>query len=200
VVASGGTLKGSGTTTGTLSVSGILAPGNSTGILDVGNTTFLGGGNYDWEIDNFGGTVGTSWDFLNITGSLSISATSGDKFIIDVISLLASNDTSGAASGFVFTDSYSFAIATASGGISNFDAGKFAINTGGFQNAMTAAGYNAGSWAIAQDGNSLKLNYTGATLQNVSSASAIPEPSSASMLVLGLAALLAKRRREIARG
>ncbi|MEY2852685.1 MAG: hypothetical protein RL549_1384 [Verrucomicrobiota bacterium] len=56
VVASGGTLKGSGTTTGTLSVSGILAPGNSTGILDVGNTTFLGGGNYDWEIDNFGGT------------------------------------------------------------------------------------------------------------------------------------------------
>jgi hypothetical protein len=65
---------------------------------------------------------------------------------------------------------------------------------------MTAAGYNAGSWAIAQDGNSLKLNYTGATLQNVSSASAIPEPSSASMLVLGLAALLAKRRREIARG
>jgi hypothetical protein len=65
---------------------------------------------------------------------------------------------------------------------------------------MTAAGYNAGSWAIAQDGNSLKLSYTGATLQNVSSASAIPEPSSASMLVLGLAALLAKRRREIARG
>ena len=197
-IAAGGILKGSGTTTGALTVDGTLAPGNSTGQLDVGSTTFLGGGSYQWEIDNFGGTVGTSWDFLNISGNLTISAHSGDKFIIDVISLLASNDTAGQASGFVFTDSYSFAIATASGGITGFDVGAFSINTGSFQNAMTAAGYNSGSWAIARDGNSLLLNYSGATLNNVGGASAIPEPSSASMLVLGLAAVLAKRRRRVA--
>ena len=194
-IASGGTLKGSGTTSGALSVDGILAPGNSTGQIDVGSTTFLGGGSYQWEIDNFGGTVGTSWDFLNIAGGRTISANSGDKFIIDVISLLASDDTAGLASGFVFTDSYSFAIATSSGGITGFDAGAFTINTGSFQNAMTAAGYNNGAWSVNTSGNNLVLNYTGATLNNVGGASAIPEPSVASMFVLGLSALLANRRR-----
>lgn len=196
-IAAGGTLKGSGTTTGALTVDGTLAPGNSTGQIDVGSTTFLGGGRYQWEIDNFGGTVGTSWDFLNIAGGLTISANSGDKFIIDVISLLAADDTTGLASGFVFTDSYSFAIATASGGITGFDAGAFSINTGGFQNAMTAAGYNSGSWSVNTSGNSLVLNYTGATLNNVGGASAIPEPSAASMFVLGISALLASRRRRV---
>jgi hypothetical protein len=184
-VASGGTLKGSGTTTGSLSVSGILAPGNSTGILDVGNTTFLSGGNYDWEIDNFTGVVGTNWDFLDITGSLTISATSGSQFIIDVISLLTADDTAGLASNFNSASNYTFAIATASGGISGYNAAAFSINTSGFQNTFT------GTWGTSVTGNSLNITYTAAT--------AIPEPSSASMLVLGLAAALAKRRR-VARG
>jgi len=180
-IASGGTLSGSGTTTGALSVSGVLAPGNSTGILDVGNTTFLGGGNYDWEIDNFTGVVGTNWDFLDINGNLTISATSGSQFIIDVISLLADDDTAGLASNFSDASDYTFAIATASGGISGYDAAAFSINTSGFQNTFT------GTWGTSVTGNSLNITYTAAT--------AIPEPSSASMLVLGLAAVLAKRRR-----
>ena len=184
-VASGGTLKGSGTTTGSLSVSGTLAPGNSTGILDVGNTTFLSGGNYDWEIDNFTGVVGTNWDFLDITGSLTISATSGSQFIIDVISLLTADDTAGLASNFNSASNYTFAIATASGGISGYNAAAFSINTSGFQNTFT------GTWGTSVTGNSLNITYTAAT--------AIPEPSSASMFVLGLAAALAKRRR-VARG
>jgi fibronectin-binding autotransporter adhesin len=186
-IASGGTLNGSGTTTGALLVSGTLAPGNSTGILDVGNTTFLSGGNYDWEIDNFTGVAGTNWDFLDITGSLTISATStpGSQFIIDVISLLAADDTAGLASNFNSASNYTFAIATASGGISGYNAAAFSINTSGFQNTFT------GTWGTSVTGNSLNITYTAAT--------AIPEPSSASMLVLGLAAALAKRRR-VARG
>lgn len=197
-IASGGTLKGSGTTTGALSVTGNLSPGNSTGILDVGNTTFLSGGSYTWEIDTFGAgaEVGTNWDFLDITGSLTFSATSENPFIINVVSLLASTDTAGEASGFVFTDNYSFAIATASSGFSNaFDAAAFSINTADFDNSMTASGYNSGAWSLSTSGNSLMLNYTGATLNNVNGASAIPEPSVASMFVLGLSALLANRRR-----
>ncbi len=191
-VASGGTLSGSGTTTGTLSVSGKLAPGNSTGIMNVGSTTFLGGGSYAWEIDTFGpgAVVGTNWDFLNIAGSLTISATSGSKFLIDIISLLSTNDTAGPAAGFNLASNYSFAIATASGGISGFDAAVFAISTSGFQNSMGAGNplyTSAGSWSVSQQGNSLMLNYAGAT--------AIPEPSVASMFVLGLSALLANRRR-----
>ena len=191
-IASGGKLTGSGTTSGSLSVAGTLALGNSPGTLNVGATSFLGGGNYEWEINDFvGGTQGTNWDFLNVTGALTISATSGNEFLIDVIGLLpGSND-------FVFTNNYSFAIATASGGISGFDVTDFIIRTNNFGNAMTASGYNSGSWSIslANSDKDLVLSYTGATLNNVGGASAIPEPSSASMLVLGLAAVLAKRRR-----
>jgi fibronectin-binding autotransporter adhesin len=186
-VASGGTLSGSGTTSGSLLVDGTLAPGNSTGIMYVGSTTFLGGGTYKWEIDTFGGVVGTNWDFLNITGDLTISASSGDLFMIDVVSLLAANDQGGPAANFTFTNSYSFAIATASGVLQGFDAGAFAINTAGFQNAMTAEGYLAGSWSVSQSGKSLMLNYTGAT--------AIPEPNSASLMLLGLGLAYFQRRR-----
>ena len=181
-IASGGTLSGSGTTTGALSVTGKLAPGNSTGILDVGNTSFLGGGTYQWEIDNFTGSVGTSWDLLDITGDLTISANSGSQFIIEVKSLLASNDTAGWALNFNDATNYTFAIATASGSISGYASDAFSINTAGFQNSFT------GTWgtSLSNDGKSLNITY---------SATAIPEPSSASMLVLGLAALLANRRR-----
>ncbi len=181
-IASGGTLKGSGTTTGALSVDGVLAPGNSTGILDVGSTTFLGGGRYQWEIDNFTGTAGASWDFLNIAGNLTISATSVDQFIIDVVSLLASNDTGGLAANFNDANNYTFAIATASGTISGYASNAFAINTSGFQNSFT------GTWgtSLSNDGKSLNITYT---------ATAIPEPSVASMFVLGFSALLANRRR-----
>jgi autotransporter-associated beta strand protein len=184
---SGGTLKGSGTISAlTIASGGTLSPGNSTGIFNAGSTTFLGGGNYDWEIDTFGGgVVGTNWDFLNITGDLTISANSGSQFIIDVISLLSTNDTAGLASNFSSGSSYTFAIATASGTINGYAANAFSVNTSAFQNSFT------GTWgtSLSNDGKSLNLTYTAAT--------AIPEPSSASMLVLGLAAAFAKRRRKI---
>jgi autotransporter-associated beta strand protein len=180
-VASGGTLSGTFRTSGALTVDGVLAPGNSTGTSYAGNTTFLGGGNYEWEIDNFTGSAGTSWDFLSITGTLTISATSADRFLIDVISLLSTTDLPDLALNFNDGTNYSFAIATASGGVSGWAADKFEINTSGFQNAFT------GTWGTSVSGNSLNVTYTAAT--------AIPEPSVASMFVLGLSALLANRRR-----
>lgn len=183
-VNSGGTLKGSGTI-GALSIAsgGKLAPGNSTGILNTGSTTFLGGGNYDWEIDTFGGgVVGTNWDFLNITGDLTISANSGSQFIIDVISLLATTDTAGSASNFNDGSNYSFAIATASGSINGYAADAFRIDTSAFRNSFT------GTWGtgLSNDGKSLNVIYTAAT--------AIPEPGSASLLLIGLGYLVLRRR------
>jgi autotransporter-associated beta strand protein len=179
-----GTLKGSGTVSAlSIASGGTLSPGNSTGIFNAGSTTLLGGGNYDWEIDTFGGgVVGTNWDFLNITGDLTISATSGSKFIIDVISLLASSDTAGLATNFNDASNYSFAIATASGSISGYGSDVFNINTSGFQNAFT------GTWgtSLSNDGKSLNLTYTAAT--------AIPEPSTG-MLFLSALSVLALRRR-----
>jgi len=187
-IASGGTIKGSFRTSGSLSVDGVLAPGNSTGISYVGATTFLGGGRYQWEIDTFGSgaVVGTNWDFLDISGNLTISATSGDQFIIDVISLLANNDTAGLASNFNDATNYTFAIATASGTISGYASNAFSINTTGFQNSFT------GTWgtSLSNDGKSLNITY---------SATAIPEPSSAALTLIGLG-VLALRRRHAARG
>jgi autotransporter-associated beta strand protein len=183
-VHSGASLGGSGTT-GSLLVNGTLTPGNSTGIMNVGSTTFLGGGKYLWEIDNFGGVAGTNWDFLNIAGDLTISASSISPFLIDVASLLDANDTAGSAVGFNDATSYTFAISAASGTIHGYATDVFRIDTSAFQNPFT------GTWgtSLSEDGKSLNITYTAAT--------AIPEPSSAALALIGLISTLtlAKRRR-----
>ena len=164
-----------------------MAPGNSPGTLTASSSTWNGGGAYAWEINNFLGSAGTNYDFLNLTGALTINASSGNKFIIDVISLLAASNTAGNASNFDAWSNYSFAIATAAGGISGFNASSFDILTNKFSNNMLPSGATiSGSWSVSQVGNSIKLNY----------AAAIPEPSSLSLMMLGLATVLAKRRRK----
>ena len=184
----GGILKGSGTVSAlTIASGGTLAPGNSPGTLTASSSTWNGGGTYAWEINNFLGSAGTNYDFLNVTGALTINASSGNKFIIDVISLLAASNTAGNASNFDAWSNYSFAIATAAGGISGFNASSFDILTNKFSNNMLPSGATiSGSWSVSQVGNSIKLNY----------AAAIPEPSSLSLMMLGLATVLAKRRRK----
>ena len=209
-VGSGGKLGGTGTI-GALEIAsgGVLAVGNSPGQLNAGNTTWAGGAEYDWEIDDFTGNDtdflagrGTNWDFLNITGTLNVTATTNSKFIIDVLSLLPNDNTTGGnADNWDPLKGYSFSIATASGGIqiggasygtfgsqSAFDTALnnlFNIRTTGFSNAPTS-----GPWTISTSagGQTMLLNYNGG-------ATAIPEPSSAALVVLGLAAVLAKRRR-----
>ena len=195
-VGSGTTLGGSGSVSAlTVASGGVLSPGNSPGTLTAANVTWAGGAKYVWEINNFLGTEGNNWDFLNATGTLTINATSGSKFLVDIVSLLAANNTAGGAANFDLYSNYSFAIATAAGGISYGDAGafsadRFLLNTAGFANAMTDANtITTGSWAIGQSGNSLVLNYTAAT--------AIPEPGSGSLLVIGLGMIAALRRRHL---
>ncbi len=185
-VTNGGTIEGKGSVGAlTIASGGTLSPGNSPGTLTASSAIWEGGGTYDWEIGKFlSPTSGTDYDFLNITGALTIDASTESKFIIDVISLLSTDyEQYGLAGNWNADANYSFAIATAAGGIQNFNAGAFQITTSNFQNATTSSNL----WSVAQEGNNLVLKYTGAT--------AIPEPSSASMLVLGMAALLAKRRR-----
>ena len=211
VVGSGGILGGSGTV-GALQVAsgGTLAVGNSPGQLNAGNTTWAGGAEYDWEIDDFTGNDsdflagrGTNWDFLNITGTLNVTALTNSKFFIDVLSLLANDNTTGGnADNWDPLKGYSFAIATASGGIqiggasynsfgsqSAFDSalnGLFDIRTTGFSNAPTSSAL----WNIttSSGGQTLLLNYNGG-------ATAIPEPSSAALALVGLGVLALNRRR-----
>lgn len=141
-----------------------FAPGNSPGTLNAGSTTFAGGGAFEFELNNAIGSVGTNYDLLAITGSLTIGATSGNPFGIDVTSLTLAN-TAGLAANFDSTADYSFTFLTTTGGIGGFSVDKFALDTFGFANPFS------GTWsvALANGGYDLALTYTGA--------SAIPEPS-----------------------
>ncbi|MCW5548414.1 MAG: PEP-CTERM sorting domain-containing protein [Opitutaceae bacterium] len=176
-VGSEGTLAGTGTV-GALSIAdgATIAPGTSPGTLNAGSTTFGAGGNYEWEINAAEGSAGTNWDVLNITGTLTITATAMDPFVIELVSLLGDN-SAGALANFDAAQDYSYTIATASGGITGFSADAFSVSTAGFVNNLLG-----GAWSLAQAGNSLNLNFT---------ASAVPEPSTyaafAGLLALGFA-------------
>lgn len=73
LIGAGTTLGGTGTIVGTVSVAaaGFLSPGNSPGILNVGNTTLAAGSTFQVEIT--GNTPGVGrYDQLNVTGSVVI--------------------------------------------------------------------------------------------------------------------------------
>ncbi|MFA5390368.1 MAG: autotransporter-associated beta strand repeat-containing protein [Candidatus Omnitrophota bacterium] len=164
-VQSGATIKGSGTT-GALTVNGTLSPGNSPGTLSsVGTVTYASGGTYTWEINKADGTAGTDpgWDFQSITGSLSIAATSGTPFTIDITGLNASN-VSGVVVNFDKYTSYTWNIANASGGFGEtFSTDKFTLATGNFTNNNSISGTGAdGYFSIGTSGNNLQLAYTAA--------------------------------------
>ena len=190
-----GVLGGAGTVQAntTIASGGRLSPGNSPGTLTVdGDMTWLGGGNYNWQIHNATGLVGTGWDYLSVTGTLDLSAlTPSSKFNINLWSLSAvSPDTNGAAINFDNTlDGQSWDILVAVGGITGFDASDFNINVGatngttGFANAL-----GGGSFGIEQQGNVISLTYT------------VPEPSTYALLALtaGAAGYVRWRRRRSA--
>ena len=189
-VGNGGTLGGTGTV-GALVVQngGTIAPGNSPGILNVaGDTTWLNGGNYNWELLDATGAAGTGWDQLAITGALDLASLTAGGFNVNVWSL-SDALTSGNALNFDGSLSYSWPIATATGGITGFDAGDFTIfttannGTNGFTNSFT------GSFSMSVTGNNLNLNY-GPT--------PVPEPASAfTVLALFSSGVLSRRKRVV---
>ncbi|MEW6158452.1 MAG: hypothetical protein AB1813_13545, partial [Verrucomicrobiota bacterium] len=181
-VNTGFTLKGTGTVGPLVLNSGaIISPGNSPGTLNAGNTTWEGGAQYVWEINQAANSAGADpgWDHLNITGSLTINATSENKFQIDLTSLTLGN-VSGTVHDFNSSQSYTWTIATASDGISGFDPSKFTLNSDDFLNAL-----NGGSFALSQNGNNLNLTFT-----------PVPEPEEYALAAgIGLLGFAVWRRR-----
>lgn len=184
-LASNQTLSGPGYVTGSMDVSGTLSPGSSPGTLSTGNQNWLNGGDYNWQLVNTLGIAGTDYDTLAITGTLDLSNLTTGGFNINLWSLASTGpDVNGNALNFIASNNYSWTLATASLGITGFDAGDFLIQEGA---ANGAAGFSndlsGGMFSVSQSGNNLLLNFT-----------AVPEPGAAFLGSLGLLALLRRRR------
>ena len=170
---------------------GTISPGNSPGTLSViGTTTWAGGGNYNWQLLDATGTAGSGWDTVSITGALDLTnLTLGSPFKVNLWSLSTFAGSGGNALNFNSSLSYSWTIASASSGITGFDANEFSIyttavnGTNGFSNSF------AGTFSMSQSGNNLNLNYD---------PTPVPEPANAvTVLALFSGAVLQRRKRVV---
>ncbi|MDY0164930.1 MAG: autotransporter-associated beta strand repeat-containing protein [Thermoguttaceae bacterium] len=178
-LASGQTLAGGGSVVGQLVVTdgSSLSPGASPGTLThSGSQTWMGGGTYLWEINNPNAAAGADpgWDFLDISGTLTLDATEANPFVIDVISLTTDN-VAGPLASFSSAVEYSWTLATAGDGIAGFAPELFDVRLDHFANDW------GGRWQVGLAGNSLVLNY-------------IPEPSTFVLAAMGMLAAAFFRR------
>ena len=155
-----GALAGSGTASGAITLNGAVEPGVTVGTLNTGAESWNSGGAYVWETNQANGAKGANpgWDWVNITGALTINATAGSPFTIRITSLNLAGSP-GQATNFNPAQSYTWTIATASGGVSGFAANKFTIDASAFQNVT-----NGGAFSITQAGSSLNLVFTPASI------------------------------------
>jgi autotransporter-associated beta strand protein len=192
-VQSGATLGGSGTV-GSLTLNGILAPGNSAGTTTATGDTFWNqGSSYNWEIFDLDGPAGTGWDLLAVTGGeLNLNGiTTAGGFTINLITLQTDNSRQGALGNPAFNGSSNnltgWMIASAPT-ITGFLASDFNFNSSLFVGAT-------GTFAIEQraitGGQGLFVTYTGG-------AAPVPEPGTwaAAALLAGAAGYVRWRRRK----
>ena len=184
-VNSGGLLKGSGSVGAfTLASGGTLTPGNSPGTLTAASATILGGSTYNWEISALSGTAGTTWDLFSVTGLLNMSdVTSANKW-----NLVVTGDSG--FTGWTDTSSYSYVFAQAAS-VSGFSStvgtdvtSLFNITTSGIASKPNA------SFNVNGDFKVVVGSANGFTTLNLM---AVPEPSTGSMMGLGLAGLVVTR-------
>jgi hypothetical protein len=89
---------------------------------------------------------------LNINGAVNVAATAAHPFVIHLASLTAAQ-IPGAAGGFNPANSYTWPLATATGGFTGFVAGNIVVDTSGFANA------SKGVFNVLINGNTLELSY-----------------------------------------
>lgn len=182
-VASGSLLKGSGTIGGASIVSGILAAGNSPGQMTFSSDlTLATGSNLVWEL--FGNTSSDTTLFDRISVGGSLLADSGAGITLDFGSIAAG---SGVAWSNSFWDSaQTWTFLTVSGsttGLSNISLLNSTFLDAAGNSLATAR--SGASFSLSQAGNNLVVNY-------------VPEPSSGSLLFMGLVSLALLRARRSA--
>ena len=183
-VASGSLLKGSGTIGGASTVNGTLAAGNSPGQMSFSSDLSLGSGsNLVWEL--FGNTSTDTAQFDRISVGRNLLAASGAGITLDFGTTAAGSTVDWANSFWDSAQSWTFlTVAGSTSGSSNLSL----LNTGFLDaagNSLSAARSGA-SFSLSQSGNNLVVNY-------------VPEPSTGSLLLMGLGSLALLRARRSAR-
>jgi len=183
ILESNGLLSGSGTVGDVNLKSGaFLTPGNSPGTLTAASAIVLGGSTYKWEISALTGTAGTNWDLFSVSGLLDMSGvTSANKW-----NLVVTADSGFA--GWTDTSSYSYVFAQAanvSGLVGTDITNLFNITTSGIASKPNASFNVNGDFKVVVGSANSGLT----TLSLL----AVPEPSTGSMMGLGLAGLVATR-------
>ena len=185
-----GTVGGSNLTGVALSIGTgqTMSPGNSTGVLAAGATTWTSGGTFIFELNSATGTSGSitsGWDLLNAP-TLDITALAG-TFTLKIVSLDALQ-AAGLAQNFSDGTSYSWLFVDADSSITGFSSAKFVLDASAFQNTHTGT-FSVGQGLGIND-DKLYINYT-----------AIPEPATWLLLAAGFASvmLISRRRRQVIR-
>jgi autotransporter-associated beta strand protein len=185
-VNTGGSLGGSGNVGGVNLKSGSsLRPGNSPGLLTASSATIDGGSTYSWEISSVTGTAGTNWDLLSVTGLLDMrGVTSENKW-----NLVITAD--GSFTGWTDNRSYEYVFAQAAS-VSGFSptvgtdvTNLFNITTSGITSLPNASSSPNGEFKVVVG------SAGGLTTLNLM---AVPEPSAASLMGIGLGSLFILRR------
>jgi hypothetical protein len=136
-----------------LIVNGALSPGSGgAGVMtNSGMVTFGAGGNYVVAVDDATAGPVSGWSLLQSGGGINVQSTAVNPFTIDV------QTVDDPAANFNSSSNYTWVIATAPGGITNFAANKFNVDTSAFINALAG-----GKFSVATNGNSLLLMFTSA--------------------------------------
>ena len=134
IALNGGAITGTGTLSADLVIAdgGTLKPGNSPGTLHGTTATWGAGGIYAFEVSDFGLPAGTGWDLLSLTGTLALTATALDPFLIRLTSLDADN-TPGLAAHFHPTNPLNLKLVEFTA-VTGFSASLFSVDSSGFQN------------------------------------------------------------------
>jgi hypothetical protein len=152
--------------------------------LTAASATILGGSTYNWEISALTGTAGTTWDLFSVGGLLDMSGvTDSNKW-----NFVVTGDSG--FTGWTDSSSYSYVFAQAAS-VSGFSSAVgtdvtslFNITTSGIASKPNASFNANGDFKV------LVGSANGFTTLNLM---AVPEPSTGSMMGLGLAGLVATR-------
>ena len=170
LVQTGGTLGGSGTTSGNIVVQSgaFLAPGNSPGSINTGSLNLQDGSTLSIQIE--GSTLGSGYDSVNVTGAVSLLQTTGS-----ILSLSGSYTPQPA-------DYFALIINDGADAVNGTFAGYAEGGSVGFFNGVELFITYAGNVDAGSTSNDVLLT--------------VPEPGSATLLIGGLAMLIGRRRRK----